>query len=158
MILVTVGMQLGFDRLIKAMDEIAPTLDEPVIAQIGPGAYEPHQMEAHRNIAASEFETLARQARLIVAHAGIGSVLTAQRAGTPIVLFPRNASFGEHRNDHQVATAKQLRRRSGIYVAEDPAQLAKIVHQSPANLSTPPGAHQPSSKLLEEITKFIQIG
>lgn len=37
MILATVGMQLGFDRLIKAMDALAPGLGQPVIAQVGKG-------------------------------------------------------------------------------------------------------------------------
>lgn len=35
MIFVTVGMQLAFERLIAAMDALAPTLGMPVIAQTG---------------------------------------------------------------------------------------------------------------------------
>ena len=92
MIIVTVGMQLGFDRLIAAMDDLAPGLGVPVIAQTGKGSYAPRNMEARVKIAPSEFEELVGQCRLIVAHAGIGTVLTAARCAKPILLMPRRAS------------------------------------------------------------------
>jgi UDP-N-acetylglucosamine transferase subunit ALG13 len=123
-IIVTVGMQLGFDRLIAAMDRLAPELGMPVIAQTGKGAYQPRNMEARVKIAPSEFEALVGEARLIVSHAGIGTVLTAARCQKPILLMPRRADFGEHRNDHQLATVGKLAGRSGILVAADESELA----------------------------------
>ena len=123
MIIVTVGMQLGFDRLIAAMDELAPKLGMPVIAQTGKGSYAPRNMEARVKIAPSEFEALVGDARLIVAHAGIGTVLTAARCAKPILLMPRRADLGEHRNDHQMATVRKLAGRPGIVVANDETEL-----------------------------------
>jgi UDP-N-acetylglucosamine transferase subunit ALG13 len=123
-IIVTVGMQLGFDRLIAAMDDLAPTLGMPVIAQTGKGSYQPRNMEARVKIAPAAFEALMGEARLIVSHAGIGTVLTAARCARPIVLMPRRASLGEHRNDHQLATVSKLAGRPGILVAEDESALA----------------------------------
>lgn len=124
MIIVTVGMQLGFDRLIAAMDALAPTLEMPVIAQTGKGSYKPSNMEARVKIAPSEFEALVGEARLIVSHAGIGTVLTAARCAKPILLVPRRAALGEHRNDHQLATVGKLAGRPGILVAADENELA----------------------------------
>ncbi|WP_379923405.1 glycosyltransferase [Erythrobacter sp. R86502] len=129
MIVVTVGMQLGFDRLIAAMDDLAPRLGMPVIAQTGKGDYRPRNMEARVKIAPAEFETLVEQARLIVSHAGIGTVLTAARCAKPIVLFPRRADLGEHRNDHQLATVRKLAGRPGILVAQDEAALADRISE-----------------------------
>lgn len=123
MILVTVGMQLGFDRLITAMDKLAPDLGMPVIAQTGKGTYQPQHMAARARIAPAEFETLVGQCRLIVSHAGIGTVLTAARCEKPILLMPRRASLGEHRNDHQRATVSKLAGRPGILVAQDETEL-----------------------------------
>jgi UDP-N-acetylglucosamine transferase subunit ALG13 len=122
-IIVTVGMQLGFDRLIAAMDTLAPQLDMPVIAQTGKGTYAPQAMEAREKIAPAEFEELVGKARLIVAHAGIGTVLTAARCRKPILLMPRRASLAEHRNDHQMATVRRLAGRPGILVAMDETEL-----------------------------------
>lgn len=124
MILVTVGMQLGFDRLIAAMDALAPELGMPVIAQTGKGSFQPQHMDARAKIAPAEFEALVEQSRLIVSHAGIGTVLTAARFARPIILVPRRADRGEHRNDHQLATVANLAGRPGILVAMDEAALA----------------------------------
>jgi len=122
-IIVTVGMQLGFDRLIAAMDDLAPSLGMPVIAQTGKGTYAPRNMEARVKIAPAEFEALVGEARLIVAHAGIGTVLTAARCAKPILLMPRRADLQEHRNDHQMATVGKLAGRPGILVAKDESEL-----------------------------------
>jgi len=127
-ILVTVGMQLGFDRLIEAVDALVPTLGEPVIAQIGKGNYQPRNMEARISIAPADFEQIVEKSNLIISHAGIGTVLTAARFAKPIVLLPRRAALGEHRNDHQLATVRNLAGRHGILVAQHESDLnAKIV-------------------------------
>lgn len=123
MIFLTVGTQLPFDRLIKAMDEIAPALDQPIFAQIGNGAYIPKNFDYCRFCAQQEvFETFQKAAG-IVSHAGTGSMLTARRFNKPIILFPRRASLSEHRNDHQLATCRQLETASGITVAYDETEL-----------------------------------
>ena len=155
MILVTVGMQLGFDRLIAAMDALAPGLGQEVVAQTGKGSYRPAHMTARSSIAPAEFEQLVAQSSLIVSHAGIGTVLTAARFAKPIVLFPRRASLGEHRNDHQLATVRQLAGRPGIVVAEDDAALPGAVA---AGLAMTGGAAVQSAtarQLHEALARFI---
>lgn len=156
MILVTVGMQLGFDRLIKAMDALAPTLGQTVIAQTGKGAYQPANMQARISIAPAEFERLVAEANLIVSHARIGTVLTAARFEKPILLFPRRAALGEHRNDHQLATVRNLAGRPGILVAEEEAELpARIA----AGLALEDWAAAPSptaQQLHEAVSQFIR--
>jgi UDP-N-acetylglucosamine transferase subunit ALG13 len=122
-ILLTVGTQLPFDRLVAAMDRIARDLPEAIVAQTGPGRYAPQHMRWQASFEPAAFERLLGEARVIVAHAGIGSVLSAQRHGKGIVLFPRRAALGEHRNDHQQATVAQLDGRRGIYVARTEGEL-----------------------------------
>lgn len=109
MIFVTVGTEFPFDRLIRAMDDwAADNPQDPVIAQIGTGAYEPRHMTWHRRMGRAAFAELVTAAELIVAHAGIGSLVTAGEYGKPVVLLPRRARFGEQRNDHQLDTAARL--------------------------------------------------
>ncbi len=123
MILVTVGTQLPFDRLIKAVDAFATDLTKPAVAQIGRGNYTPQNMKWIKNIEPVDFDRMFHEASVIVSHAGIGTVLTAKRFGKPIILVPRQASLGEHRNDHQLATVSQLAGRPGIYVANNDEEL-----------------------------------
>ena len=130
MILVTVGTQLPFDRLIRHIDDIAPKLGQPVMAQTGSGGYRPVNCEFRESFAPVEFDTVFRQARVIVSHAGIGTVLTAQRLGKPIIVFPRRAAFGEHRNDHQLASCAQLAGRPGVSVAAELDDITLLLQRN----------------------------
>ncbi|AEG48192.1 Glycosyltransferase 28 domain protein [Sphingobium chlorophenolicum L-1] len=127
MILVTVGTQLPFDRLIRAMDALAPSLGQPVFAQVGKGKFRPRNMEWQATLEASEFDRLLNRASLIVSHAGTGTILLAQNMRKPLVIMARRSSLGEHRNDHQVATAKQMAGRPGVHVAETVDDLAPAI-------------------------------
>lgn len=154
MILVTVGTQLPFDRLIRMIDEMAPELGEPVIAQIGRARYEPVNMEWHRVIEPSEFERLIDNARVIVAHAGIGTILTAERHGRSLILVPRAGDMREHRNDHQMATANALSGRDGVAIARDADQLRRLIAAPPP----PPRAGRDTSgrdAVCAEIARFL---
>jgi UDP-N-acetylglucosamine transferase subunit ALG13 len=157
-IVVTVGMQLGFDRLIEAMDKLAPDLGVPVVAQTGKGRYVPKNMETREKIAPAEFEALVEQAEVIVSHAGVGSMLTAARVGRPIVLMPRRANLKEHRNDHQMATARKFEGRPGILIAYDESELPERIAQARA-LGQLPTQLAPSSRQLHEaLARFIEGG
>jgi UDP-N-acetylglucosamine transferase subunit ALG13 len=125
-------MQLAFDRLIEAMDRLAPGLSGPVIVQTGKGRYVPQNMEAREEIAPDEFGALVAQAEVLVSHAGIGSILTAARLGKPIVLLARRADLREHRNDHQIATAPKLAGRPGILIAAARGLGTWPAHGSPS--------------------------
>ncbi len=127
MIFVTVGTQLPFDRLIALADEAAPSLSRPVFAQIGICTYAPRNIEYSARLTPLEFDRLFSQADMIVSHAGIGTVLTAQKYRKPIVLFPRRAALGEHRNDHQLATVNALEGRSGVYIARTEDELRTLL-------------------------------
>ncbi len=63
------------------------------------------------------------EADLVVSHAGVGSALTAMRAGRLPLLVPRRAARGEHVDDHQVQIAVELERR-GLAVACEAGALA----------------------------------
>lgn len=129
MILVTVGSQLPFDRLIKIMDEVALDLNERVFAQVGKTNFAPKHITTVEKVAPAEFNKLMQSSRVIVSHAGIGSILTAQKWKKPIVIFPRRAALGEHRNDHQLATVAALKGVPGVYIANTSEELrAKLIH------------------------------
>jgi UDP-N-acetylglucosamine transferase subunit ALG13 len=123
MIFVTVGTQLPFDRMVRTVDAWAGRCGADVFAQIGPGRYVPRHMQWTRTLPADECNARIRQARAVVAHAGMGSILTALELGKPILVMPRCASLGEHRNDHQLTTAKHFQEQGRIRVGFDEAEL-----------------------------------
>lgn len=127
MIVVTVGTQLPFDRLIKMMDDIAPDIGKPVMAQTGVGTYVCRNIQAAANYSPIEFDGFVKNCDLLVAHAGMGTVLKAYKYRKPIIIVPRKAALGEHRNDHQLATVSQLRSRIGIYAADTEEELRTLL-------------------------------
>ncbi|UZW56825.1 glucuronosyltransferase [Sphingobium sp. JS3065] len=109
------------------MDALAPSLGEPVFAQVGRGEFRPLNMEWQATLDASEFDRLLKEASVIVSHAGTGTILLAQGMRKPLVIMARRSALGEHRNDHQVATAKQMAGRPGVHVAESSDDLALAI-------------------------------
>lgn len=154
MILLTVGTQLPFDRFVRLVDDLAPTLSMPVLAQIGSGRFHPANMEWRDFIGPVEFEALVRDCAFIVSHAGIGTVVMARRHAKPLVLFPRLGALDEHRNDHQVATLRALDGRRGIYTARDGDELARHLH---ARLQAPDEdrASPERDRLRDTIAEFM---
>ncbi len=127
MIYVTVGTQLPFPRLIKAINDCAAEKGYDVFAQIGPddGDYPAIRTEAF--VSPAEADTLIQKADLVIAHAGMGTIITASQYGKPLIVMPRQFRFGEHRNDHQVATAKRFCDFPNVTVVEEAELLTEVV-------------------------------
>ncbi|WP_232299432.1 glycosyltransferase [Azoarcus sp. CIB] len=154
----TVGSQMPFDRLVGAMDEWAETraVSVEIVAQVGITSLKPRFMKYEAAVAPARFSELVEASNLIVAHAGMGSVLTALQAAKPIVLMPRLGSLQETRNDHQVATAKWLKNRPGVFVAMDARELPGAIERAlGVRDSGVPISDIASAKLLTALRGFI---
>src|SRR5687768_1666107 len=110
MIFVTVGTQGAFDRLISTMDQVAELLPHiTFVAQVSTGgSYKAKHMKALEFISPTEFDKYFSAAELVVSHAGMGTIISAFEREKPILVLPKLVKYGEHRNDHQLATAKRL--------------------------------------------------
>ena len=118
MILVTVGTHSqGFDRLVRGMDQLAAELEEPVIIQWGSSTYIPQYAEHFQFTTSQRMAELSQEARIIVSHAGSGTIIAALQARKPLVLAPRLKQFDEHMDDHQQQLAKALAARGRVVVA-----------------------------------------
>ena len=72
----------------------------------------------------------ARRARVVVSHAGVGSIMLALMAGRRPVVVPRIAALGEAVDDHQVPLARRLDAAGLVRLVEDPDDLAAAVSES----------------------------
>jgi UDP-N-acetylglucosamine transferase subunit ALG13 len=127
LIFLTVGTQLRFDRLVAMVDEVAGNLDEPVVGQVHNSRVVPAHIRTASFMTQSEYRRHFENARVVIGHAGIGTVLQARDARKPLIICPRVSSLGEHRNDHQLATARSLEAQPGIYVAESVDRLRSLL-------------------------------
>ena len=154
MIFVTTGTQLPFDRLIKIIDELAPQLNEEVIAQVYQCGFTPKNIKTVDFLAPDEFNTLFDKARLIVSHAGMGTILSALQKEKPIIVFPRIAALGEHRNEHQLATANKFKELGSVYVAMNVDELRTLLLCKDLMPLSEIGKYA-SQSLIESIEGFI---
>jgi len=126
MILLSVGTQFPFDRLVQAVDEWAwQTGRNDVVGQIGPSTYKPKAVKCFGLVGPDEMRDLQLQADVIIAHAGMGSILTAMELGKPIIVFPRDHTLNEHRNGHQLATADRFELTPGVFVVRSTESLVE---------------------------------
>lgn len=154
MIFATTGAQLPYDRLIMMLDHVASRIDEKIAAQFIPDKFTPHNLEVSGFISPVDFDRYVREARIIVAHAGMGSIISALTYRKPIIVVPRLASLNEHRNDHQTATAEKMRDLGYVYVAETECELLELIGRDnlkPLKQISPQASHTLIDAILNEL-------
>ena len=129
-IFATVGTtELPFNRLVKAIDDLARASTETFVIQIGHSTYEPQYAQWFC------FDTLARmqewiaQADLVITHGGFGIISDCVRARKRIVACPRLAEFGEAVNP-QRELVTHLAEQGTLVALEDVADLAVAIEQA----------------------------
>lgn len=159
MIFVTVGTQLSFDRMVRVADTWAYLRGrDDVFAQIGPTEWRPSHIASVPFLEADECHRRIQEASLVVAHAGMGSIITALELGKPIVVMPRRADLGEHRNDHQMATAKWFLAQGRIAVALDEEELIARLDEVDHIKAGPCISASASDDLLGVLRQFMLYG
>lgn len=162
MIFLTVGTQEPFDRLVAAVDDWAATHDVPVFGQLGalkPGSHRPQHFEWREFITADDYQRRLEASSLLVAHVGMGSIISALTYGKPLVMMARRASLGEHRNEHQLATAAKFEGRPGLSIAADAADVGPLIDAVLARGEAGPGgglSPHASAQLIEALSGFIR--
>jgi len=124
MIFVTVGAQMPFDRMVRAIDAWAGRHTcNKVFAQVGRSRYKPRHVQYSSFLEPPSFRAFMKNAGYIVSHAGMGTIITAMEMRKPIIVMPRRADLGETRSDHQIDTVNRLRGFGGIHVTDDEEEM-----------------------------------
>ena len=126
MILVTVGThEQQFDRLVEAAAALGG--DEHMVVQYGTSKITDGPGEWVDFMSFDELAEQARRARVVVSHAGVGSIVLARRYGHRPIIMPRRPHLGEHVDEHQMQLTRRLAQAGIVTVVEDAAQLAAAV-------------------------------
>lgn len=158
LIFVTVGHQMPFDRLVRAVDQWAACNQrDDVFAQIGDTTFRPTHIGHRRFLSPAEFDQQMREATAIVAHAGTGTILAAAQLGKPLLVMPRLASLHETRNDHQVPTAEHFAKHGHVLAAADEHALQTLLGSIESFVPRPRVGDSASPELIGAIREFIQM-
>ncbi|MBL4787714.1 MAG: hypothetical protein JKY60_01215 [Kordiimonadaceae bacterium] len=159
MIFATVGTQLPFDRLIHTVDKwsIKQHVSD-CFAQIGKKGEAPKNLTSVATLNPLQFANKVANCKAIVSHAGMGTILTALQYGKPIIVMPRLALYGEHRNDHQLATIANLEGHAGIHVAHDEGELVELLDEIHSLKAGAELSCSAEPELIQAISSFIGTG
>ena len=131
MIFVTVGTQLPFPRMISAVLSWAHERRRRDL-YLQHAGYRGDLLGLPNSdfLDAAASARYMQEASIVVAHAGMGTILACLERSTPCIIVPRNGALGEHRNDHQLATARKFEGRSGIFVAWSETEIAAFLDRA----------------------------
>jgi beta-1,4-N-acetylglucosaminyltransferase len=118
----------GFDRLIKKMDEIAGTIKEEVIMQIGHSKYIPQNAKYFKFVTEEELKRFCHEARVVVTH-GAMTIIDALEQETPVIAVPRLQKYGEHINDHQLYFVQELHKAGKLAAVYDVDELKEALEK-----------------------------
>ena len=158
MIFLTLGTYpLPFDRLVKAIDKVIAKglIKEKIFAQIGLCDYRPRNMEYTEILEKGVFDSCFREAAGIISHAGIGTITMALHLGKPLLVLPRRKCFGEHVNDHQLATAKKYEELGHVIAAYDENQLMEKINF--LDKFVPRKRENQSRLVAERVARFLNV-
>lgn len=153
MIFVTVGTnEARFDRLLAAVDRLGT--DEELIVQHGPSAIRPAGATAVDFLPFDDMVETMGRARIVITHAGVGSVMTSLHAGTRPIVVPRLHRYGEAVDDHQLPFGRRLEQAGLVVLCEQPEELATVVAGGggPLDLEL-----RPSRLLVGDLREYLAV-
>jgi UDP-N-acetylglucosamine transferase subunit ALG13 len=127
MIFVTVGTCEPFDRLMRGVDSLP--VSEVVFVQTGLSSVVPQRATTVEFLPYDALVDLVREARLVVTHAGVGTILTALLNGVKPIVVPRLKKYGDAVDDHQLELAERLADLKLVTLVRETSELADAVRE-----------------------------
>lgn len=134
MILVLLGTQdKSFHRL---LDEIEKLIDkkvikDKVIAQIGYTPFKSNKIETYDFLSHEQLDKLEREAKYIICHAGVGTIMENLKLNKKIVVVPRLKKYKEHTNDHQLQILNTFSKNGYVIDCLEVELLEKSIKKIP---------------------------
>lgn len=156
MIFVTVGAQMPFDRLVGWADHWAEaTGRDDVLAQIGSSQLQPRRLKVVPFMDPRTFRARVEEADGVVAHAGMGTIITVLEVGRPLLVVPRLGALDETRNDHQLTTARRLEQEQLVLAAYDREEFFARMEGLEHGSRLPRIAGRAGEPLLRRLRDFV---
>jgi UDP-N-acetylglucosamine transferase subunit ALG13 len=140
-----------FQRLARALSDL--NLPEKIIVQSGHTKITSPNLDIRPFVGPDEYSQLNQQAKIIITHAGVGSIMQALSFGKPVIVVPRLKKFGEHLNDHQTQIADQFAKAGYIIKLGDMDSLGQAIQK--AKTFKPPKLKFDNHLIKKIITDFI---
>lgn len=157
MILVTLGTQdKKFYRLLEAIEKQIKlkNITDEVIVQAGCSSdFKSENMKIFDLISIDEFNSLLEKCDLLIAHGGVGSIVSGLKNGKKVIAAARLSQYKEHVNDHQLQIVDNFSSAGYILKLDDFDKLDEVLEK--AKTFTPKAYKSNTSNFIELIRKEI---
>lgn len=150
MVFATIGTSEPFDRLVRALDALPD--GEDLVVQTGLSLVRLRRATYLPFLPYGEVVAHVRRARVVVTHAGAGSVMTCLGQGKRPIVVPRLRRFGETADDHQLTFGRRLAAAGLVTLVEDTRLLADAVQTAPG---APPSPLSTAESLTGDLRLFL---
>ena len=156
MIFIVTGTQEPFDRLLKIVDRwYSRNKGVKIIAQTAESTFSSKNMTCFDYLEPDVFNEYFNNADVIIGHAGIGTIIEALENEKKLIVFPRLVKHNEHRNDHQLHTAKGFDKLGLINVAYSENELLEYLDDLDSIPKKEKIDNKAEQKLLDLLLTFI---
>ena len=100
-----------------------------------------------------EFIILLKNARIIISHAGMGTIGQAVQLSKPVIVVPRRMELGEHFDNHQLITTKYMEAEGKIISAYETSDLMQKIEQAASFI---PNQEFCDNEIIVTVKKFIE--
>ena len=156
LIFIVIGTQAPFNRLLNIIKKWSEgRRDVRIIAQTAQTCKDFGNMKCYDYIEPDIFDKIFNDADIIIGHAGMGIIIKSLVNKKKLLVFPRLLRYNEHRNEHQLHTAKIFNSLNMINVAFSEEEMYEFLN----NLNKIEIKKQISNfaekKLIDELKVFI---
>lgn len=130
MIFVTVGThEQPFDRLVEAVDGLKGKgiIPGDVFIQTGYSSYVPRFCDFSDFIGFNEMIERIQSADIVITHGGTGSIMLVLYNGKIPVVMPRQGTYNEHIDDHQVRFCEKMESKGKILAVYEADKLESVI-------------------------------
>jgi UDP-N-acetylglucosamine transferase subunit ALG13 len=139
LIFATVGTHhQPFERLVHAAIVLAAGRELVIQHGHTPRLHSARSVRWQRWLAPDEMEAMMSEATLVIAHAGVATVVDAVRAGQRPLVMARRRHLGEHVDDHQLQIVEALAAMDLIVPAGDDGVAPQTTSVCAERVAWPP--------------------
>lgn len=162
MIFVTLGTQdKQFRRILDAT--LALRIDEKVVIQYGSTKPDEDMVEnleknfeLHQYLSNEEFDKYMKEARVIITHAGVGTIIEGLKLDKMMIVAARLKKYKEHVNNHQLQILDTFEKEGYILRLDDFSKLPELLKENFKPKKFNSNKNNFNTYLEEEIYKLIK--
>jgi UDP-N-acetylglucosamine--N-acetylmuramyl-(pentapeptide) pyrophosphoryl-undecaprenol N-acetylglucosamine transferase len=135
--LATVGATLPFDRMVQAVEDAwhKGAITGQLLVQVGDSkrhwqADPDNGLEIVATLSFEMLQQMLKDADIVIAHGGTGSLITALREGCRVVAMPRRHDLAEVYDNHQIEIVETFERRGLVDVAMNADDLVPALERA----------------------------